>query len=463
MPKYLFVTGKLASGALQDTLSGMNPNFPYEIAVLPITVAALMQPSFIAKHLPSGIDFDFVMVPGWVRGDLKIIEDKTGSKVILGPKDLKDIPFFFGQKRQKENYGEYELKIFAEIVDAPLLSLEEIIARAEYYRSSGADIIDLGWPTEGSFENIEKVLTVLKEKGFQVSLDTFNEKDILRASAVGFDYLLSVNSSNLELARKLSCTVVVIPDFGQGIDSLERNIAKLEEWGCPYIIDPVINPINFGFTESLCQFREARRRHPDSKMLMGLGNITELLDADSVGVNALLMGIASELKIDYILTTEVISWAKGSVRELDIARKLMYYSKKNRILPKNIEDRLIALKDIPHTHFSEAELRRIQKEIKDSNFRIFTNEEKIFVFNRDLFVVGTDPKEIFLQLGVEDASHAFYLGRELEKAALALRLGKKYVQEEPLHWGYLGENSKKEIKPNMIKGAGNQRWKRKSA
>ncbi|MGB9553005.1 MAG: DUF6513 domain-containing protein [bacterium] len=433
----------MASEALQDTLSGMNSNFPYEIAVLPITVAALMQPSFIAKHLPSGSNFDFIMIPGWVRGDLKIIEDKTGSKVILGPKDLKDIPFFFGEERQKEGYGEYEVKIFAEIVDAPLLSLEEIIARAEYYQSSGADIIDLGWPAEGSFENIERVLTVLKEKGFQVSLDTFNKKDILRASAVGFDYLLSVNSSNLELARKLSCTVVVIPDFGQGMDSLERNIAKLEEWGCPYIIDPVINPINFGFTESLCQFFEVRRRHPDSKMLMGLGNITELLDADSVGVNALLMGIVSELKIDYILTTEVISWAKGSVRELDIARKLMYYSKKNRILPKNIEDRLIALKDIPHTYFSEAELRRIQKEIKDSNFRIFTNEEKIFVFNRDLFIAGTEPKEIFLQLGVEDASHAFYLGRELEKAALALRLGKKYIQEEPLRWGYLGENSEK--------------------
>jgi dihydropteroate synthase len=122
----------------------------------------------------------------------------------------------------------------------------------------------------------------------------------------------------------------------------------------------------------------------------------------------------------------------------------MHYSQKNRILPKNIEDRLIALKDTPHTHFSEVELRRIQKEIKDSNFRIFTDKEKIYVFNRDLFVMGTDPKEIFLQLGVEDASHAFYLGRELERAALALRLGKKYIQEEPLHWGYLGEDSGKE-------------------
>ena len=40
-------------------------------------------------------------------------------------------------------------------------------------------------------------------------------------------------------------------------------------------------------------------------------------------------------------------------------------------------------------------------------------------------------------LGVDEASHAFYLGRELERAALAVRLGKKYVQESPLRWGYL--------------------------
>lgn len=442
MLKYLFVTGKLAAEALADTLSKMAPDFQYEISVLPITVAALMQPSFIARHLSSGIDYDYIMVPGWVRGDLSLVEDKTGCKVIIGPKDLKDIPLFFGRSRPKEGYGEHTVKIFAEIVDAPLLSLEEILTRAEYYRSSGADIIDLGWPAEGSFDNVEEVITALKERGFVVSLDTFHREDILRANRVGFDYLLSVNSSNLDLVRELSCTVVVIPDFGGGLDSLERNIAKLEEWGVPYIIDPIINPINFGFTESLCQFHEVRRRHPTAKMLIGLGNITELVDADSLGINVLLMGIVSELNIDYILTTEVISWAKGSVRELDIARKLMHYSRKNQILPKNIDNRLIALKDIPHTHFTEEELRRIQKEIRDSNFRIFTDEEKIYVFNRDLFITGTDPEEIFVQLNVKEASHAFYLGRELERAALAVRLGKKYIQEEPLHWGYLGWNNK---------------------
>jgi dihydropteroate synthase-like protein len=469
MPKYLFVTGKLAAEALQDTLAEMEPEFDYDVAVLPITVAALMKPSFIAKHLSPpllippnacpeqgrrvggerGGEYDFVMIPGWCRGELSLIEEATGSSVISGPKDLKDIPLFFGRERQREGYGEYRTKILAEIVDAPLLTLEEILSKAEYYRVHGADVIDLGWPAEGDFPHVEEVVAALKERGFAVSLDTFHRQDVLRANRVGFDYLLSVNASNLDLARQLSCTVVVIPDFGStgagtplgsndGLDSLERNIAQLEEWGVPYIIDPIINPLTFGFTESLCRFYEVRQRHPEAEMLMGLGNITELTDADSIGINALLMGVVSELNIDYILTTEVISWARGSVREVDIARRLMHYASQRQILPKEIDDQLIVLKDPPHKHYSEGELRRIQEAIRDRNFRIFTDEEKIYIFNRDLFVVGTDPEEIFPQLGVEEASHAFYLGCELERAALAVRLGKKYMQEEPLHWGYLG-------------------------
>ncbi len=441
MAKYLFVTGQLAAEALADTLTGMNPDFEYDIAALPISVAALMKPAFIAKHLSSKTKYDFVMVPGLCQGDLGPIEVATGSKVIRGPNDLKDIPLFFGHQHRNEGYGEYRVKILAEIVDAPFLTTEEILNRAEYYRASGADIIDLGWPAEGNFPHVEEVVAALKERGFTVSLDTFHREDVLRASRVGFDYLLSVNSSNLDLARELSCRVVVIPDFDGGLDSLERNIAKLEQWGVSYIIDPIINPINFGFTESLCRFYEVRRRYPQASMLMGIGNITELTDADSVGINALLMGVVTELDIDYVLTTEVISWARGSVRELDIARRLMHYAHHRQVLPKRIDDRLIALKDTPHQHYSEEELRRIQKGVRDRNFRIFTDEERIYVFNRDLFVAGTDPGEIFAQLGVNEASHAFYLGRELERAALAVRLGKKYIQEQSLHWGYLEGNS----------------------
>jgi len=439
MPRYLFVTGKLAAQALEQVLAKMSPDFDYEIAVLPISVAALMNTPFVAKKLPSAKGCDVVMIPGLCRGDLAPIADKVGAQVIRGPKDLKGIPASFGKERHLEGYGDYKVKILAEIVEAYQLSLEQVLAQAEYFRASGADIIDLGCPVEGNFPGVERVVAALKDRSFVVSLDTFSTEDILQADQAGLDVLLSVNSRNLELAPRLKCRVVVIPDFDQGLESLERNIARLESWGVPYIIDPILNPISFGFTESLYRFYETRRRHPQAEILMGLGNLTELTDADSTGINAVMAGIITELNINYVLTTEVISWARGAVRELDLARKLMHYACTNHTLPKHVDDGLITVKDPPHEHYTEEELRAMQAQVRDRNFRIFTDDENIYVFNNKLFIKDTDIRAIYAQLNVDDASHAFYLGKELQKAVLAVRLGKAYTQEEELRWGYLSK------------------------
>ena len=441
MSRYLFVTGKLAAQSLQDTAARLPPEIGYEIAVLPITVAALMDTRFVAKHLQSAMGCDTIMIPGLCKGDLSLISDKFGVEALCGPKTLKDLPAFFGQENRLEGYGEHHLKILAEIVDAYRISLDEILARADDFKAQGADIIDLGCPVEGNFPHVKAAVSVLKEHGFAVSLDTFNREDILLANQANLDYLLSVNSQNIDLAPQLSCKVVVIPDFGQGLESLERNIAQLQAWQVPYIIDPVLEPISFGFTESLHRYYEMRRRYPQAEMLMGLGNLTELTDADTTGVTAVMAGIFTELQIDYALTTEVISWARGAVRELDLARNLMYYAWKNQVLPKHLDDGLLTIKDPPFEPYTEAELRLMQAKIRDRNFRIFTDLEAIYIFNNHLFIKETDIQAIFPQLEVADPSHAFYLGRELYKASLALQLGKQYIQEQPLRWGYINRET----------------------
>src|SRR4029453_14169653 len=122
---------------------------------------------------------------------------------------------------------------------------------------------------------------------------------------------------------------------------------------------------------------------------------------------------------------------------VDIARQLMHYAVRGRIVPKHIDDRLVTVKDPAILAYSEEELRDLQRRITDPNFRIFTDRDVITVLNRDLFVRGTDIQEIFSQLGVSEATHAFYLGKELAKAKLAITLGKNYRQEGSLAWGYL--------------------------
>jgi hypothetical protein len=125
------------------------------------------------------------------------------------------------------------------------------------------------------------------------------------------------------------------------------------------------------------------------------------------------------------------------VREIDIARRLMYHAVRHRTLPKNVDDRLVTVKDPEILEYDEAELRRLHAAVTDPNFRIFTDRSTITVFNHEIFVRGTDIQEIFAQLGVDEATHAFYLGRELARAKLAITLGKTYRQEGALRWGYL--------------------------
>lgn len=171
-------------------------------------------------------------------------------------------------------------------------------------------------------------------------------------------------------------------------------------------------------------------------MLVGLGNVTELTEADSPGVTAVLAGMLAELDIDYALTTEVAPWTQGAVRELDLARRIMHYAVSSHIPAWGIDDGLLVAKAAPHAAYDDAELREIQSRLRDKNIRIFVGNGRITVLRRDLFAQGDDPAALFARLGVTDPGHAFYLGRELERAATALRLGKKYVQDAPLSFGY---------------------------
>src|SRR5262245_18214988 len=108
----------------------------------------------------------------------------------------------------------------------------------------------------------------------------------------------------------------------------------------PCLIHPILEPIGHGFMTSLERYAEVRRRYPDAEMLMGIGNLTELTVADTTGVNALLVAVCQELGIRSVLTTEVIPWARGAVREVDVARRLMHYAAPKDTVPKGVAGRI---------------------------------------------------------------------------------------------------------------------------
>jgi hypothetical protein len=245
--------------------------------------------------------------------------------------------------------------------------------------------------------------------------------------------------------------VVVIPDNFPALGGLDETVDLLAAAGVPLRIDPVIEPIGCGFAASLGRYLEVRRRYPDAEMLMGIGNLTELTDADSAGINVLLLGFCAEVGIRSVLTTEVINWARTSVRECDLARRLVHYAIRNRVPPKHVEPRLVTLRDEKVVDFGSAALAQLAAQIKDRNYRVFAEGNELHLIGPGLHLADRDPFLIFERLlhpgfgGADDRhtpqpvdpSHAFYLGFELAKASIALTLGKQYWQDEALDWGYL--------------------------
>jgi len=373
------------------------------------------------------------------EGDAQVVGDTLGVPVQKGPKDLRQIPGFFGRAATRE-YGAWDIEIVAEINDAPRLTRTALWEAAEYFRSSGADIVDIGCTPGLAFPALAEVVRDLTAAGMRVSVDTFEPDEIRAAVGAGAELVLSVNGANVDVARELAgsrARVVVVPDLGGTLDTIEPSLEKLAKWGVACLIDPILEPIGHGFMASLERYADVRRRYPDAEMLMGIGNLTELTAADSTGVHAILIAICQELGVRSVLTTEVIPWARGAVREIDVARRLMHYAIGQQSIPKGVDDRLVTVKDPEVLTFSEGELRALQAAITDPNYRIFADREAITVLNNERFVRGTSIQDIFAQLGVDEAAHAFYLGKELARASLAVTLGKTYRQEGALSWGYL--------------------------
>ena len=229
---------------------------------------------------------------------------------------------------------------------------------------------------------------------------------------------------------------VLIPAQHGDLASLYRAAEEAEKRGLKAILDPVLDPIHFGFANSLSRYREARARLPDAEMLMGSGNLTELTDADSVGVTALALGICSELAIANVLTVHVSPHTRRTIQEHDAARRLMYAAAADHSLPRGYGYALLQIHDRAPFPYSGQEIAESAAQVKDKNYRIEAAEDGIHVYNSAGHFVAEDAFALFDKLGVEtDGAHAFYLGAELTKAEIAFQLGKRYAQDEPLNWG----------------------------
>ena len=435
--RLLFLTGHLARPRLEKVLRSLGSTpFSWEICDIGVKVAALMTQAIIARRLPLPLACDRVIVPGRCRADLDVLAAEFGVAFARGPDELNDLPAFLGGKAKTADLSRYDIRIFAEIVDASALSVDAILTRADAMRRAGADVIDLGCLPDTPFPQLEDMVRELKRAGHKVSVDSANLDELRRGGAAGADFLLSLTAASLDIAAETGATPVLIPAKHGDLASLLKAAEAADGRGISCILDPILDPIHFGLMASLSRYADLRRRLPDAEILMGTGNLTELTDADSGGLTTLLMGICSELLIRNVLIVQVSPHTRRTIEEHDEARRLMFAAREDGSLPKGYATRLLQLHDRSPFPVSTAEIADVAAQITDRNFRIETAQDGIHVYNKDGHHVAQDAFALFEKLGVEaDGAHAFYLGAELMKAETAWRLGKRYAQDEPLDWG----------------------------
>jgi dihydropteroate synthase-like protein len=376
------------------------------------------------------------MVPGRCRADLDRLSAEFGIPFERGPDELKDLPAYFGKGGRDLDLSRYDIRIFAEIVDASALGVEAIVNRARAMRAAGADVIDLGSLPDTPFPHLRDAVHALRAEKFVVSVDSADSDELRTGGMAGAQFLLSLDETTLDIAVETGATPVLVPASHGDLDSLLRAAESAAKRSIMAILDPILDPIHFGFVDSLARYAELRRWRPEAEILMGTGNLTELTDADSGGVTATLLGICSELAIRNILVVQVSPHTRRTLQEHDAARRIMFAARDDHSLPQGYGGALLQLHDRKPFPNSPEEIAELAAQVKDANFRIEAAEDGVHIYTRGLHHVTQDVFSLFPALGIaSDGPHAFYLGAELAKAEIAWRLGKRYIQDEPLDWG----------------------------
>ncbi len=435
--KLVLLTGHLAEAPLRRIVAGIEENkFDIEIINMGVKVAALMTEAIVLRRLRPPADAGRVIFPGRAGLDAARLAAHFGVPFARGPDEIADLPAFLGLNGGLRDLSRFDITIFAEIVDAGELDETTLLARARALVANGADVIDLGCRPGRHFADLEAKIASLRAEGMRVSLDSGDPEELRRGALAGAEFLLSLTETTLPLAAGTRATAILIPEPHGDLASLVRAAEKATAMGMKFIVDPILDPIHSGLAASLARYHETRRLLPAAEMLMGTGNLTELTDADSAGVTAILLGICSELGVRHVLTVQVSPHTRQTLAEHDAARRMLFAARADQALPRLYSEALLQIHDRAPYPQQAADLAALAGAVSDANFRIAVAEDGIHVFNNRLHLVRQDAFSCYPDLAPGlDPAHAFYLGAELAKAEIAFRLGKRYVQDEPLRFG----------------------------
>ncbi|MHA1684324.1 MAG: DUF4346 domain-containing protein [Promethearchaeota archaeon] len=369
--------------------------------------------------------------------------------------------------------------VMAEIINAPGKELDLIDAEASRFLSNGADIIDVGGtPGKSKPEEIAEITRyIIDEHSCLVSIDSLDEKEIFAAVEAGASAILSIDQGNKEILHSLDTGLVLViiptnmkkgylpPEPSERVAAVEELIFFAQDAGFSKLLaDPIINsPIIPGLIKSLEAFTmfshdSKKDERLDVPMFIGGSNVSEMIDTDSTGVNAMLSVIGVELGAGILFTSEDSMKCLGSVSEMVAASKLSFRARIKQTHPKDLGIHVFNSKNKsrPFELFDPEELeefrRAIPAEIKSGRFKpdpsglyfkimvdYFKREVLVAAYHDGIpvaFYSGHDSsiigKSIIAAFPNLSSEHFMYLGREMARAEQALRFNSPFSQDSEM-------------------------------
>jgi len=467
--RILLPTGAATYDAVRKAAAG----FDAEVVVTG-EIASFLSPGTLRDLIKKG-DYDMVIVSGMVTASFRQVEEETGTPVYLGPRHAADLAkvlsslstltlsrsvpadeFIAAMKREEAcrklddleldasyDYvirgvrvgGTSRMKVLAEIMDAH--RHKELKGAVQQAFRNGADIVDLGFGFDAKPQDVTRCFKFLEEIPGPLAIDT-QDPALISAGLFRADLVLSLHDVNIPVIGKTvadsGVAAVIIPYM----HTLEENLKLAEETGISCLIaDPLLQPVGSGLVRSLAAF-PVSSRYP---VFFGAGNVVELLDADSPGINALLAGMAKEVGASVIFTSEHSDKTKGSIREMRTATEMMALTM-DRPYPKDLGIDLLLLKEKrrrrepPLSYESAVPASPPDMELHfdpRGNFRIGVEDDQIVAVINGQAIKGRSWMDVFSTIlkngDVSLLDHAAYLGKELYKAELAILFGRSFEQD----------------------------------
>jgi hypothetical protein len=152
---------------------------------------------------------------------------------------------------------------------------------------AGADVIDLGCLPDTPFPPSRRTpFANSRLPAWSSASTSAAAEELRRAAKAGAAFLLSLTEHTLDIARDSGATPVLIPASHGDLASLLRAAEAADTRGISSILDPILDPIHFGFTASLQRYAELRHRIARGGHSDGNRQSDRIDDADSGGVTA---------------------------------------------------------------------------------------------------------------------------------------------------------------------------------